>query len=1305
MSSVIVKRPLRVRPPAVPSEEVRLAPPPELRRGQEQGLAVLLLPLLAMGGSAAYFFMPGSQPVMKVMGGLMLVSAVALGAGQLVRARQGTSWHMADSRRDYLAYLARQRRAVRRTADLQRNGTLHTHPAPDQLWALVAEGRRVWERRPGDDDFGQLRIGLAAQRLATPLITPETAPVDRLEPLTAHALRRFVAAYGAVEGLPLAVSLRAFSHVVLTGDPDAVRGQARAALAQLAALHSPADVVLGVAASPGALPEWEWVKWLPHVQSSAVADGAGTRRLVTTGTAELEELLRPALEDRPRFRRDAAPTLDRPHVVLLLDGGTVPAVAADGLLGLTLVELIPGGGAEPRGDLWARCTAGEMLLRSSAGQTYAGVPDTLSALEAEALARRLAPLRPAEGGGGGEPLVSDLDFTDLMGIGDAGTFDAALGWAPRGRHERLRVPLGVGEDGEPVHLDLKEAAQEGMGPHGLCVGATGSGKSELLRTLVLGLAVTHSPETLNFVLADFKGGATFAGMSTLPHVSAVITNLADDLAMVDRMRDAITGELQRRQELLKSAGRYAGLHDYERARAAGAALPPLATLVLVIDEFSELLTAKPEFIDMFLQIGRIGRSLGVHLLLASQRLEEGRLRGLETYLSYRIGLRTFSASESRAALGVPDAYHLPPVPGSACLKTATGEVVRFKAAYVSGPHPGKQAAAPGGAGAAEGRRAVPFTAAPVPVPAGGPEPRPCGRRAGPVADTVLDVLVRRLAGRGPEAHRVWLPPLDASPGLDELMPLETPGSGPRVAAGVPTEPLRVPVGVVDRPFEQRRDPLVLDFGGAAGHALVVGGPRSGKSTLLRTLLASFALTHTPREVQFYCLDFGGGTLRGLAGLPHVGGVAGRLEADRVRRTVAEVAGLLARREEFFRSRGIDSMASYRAARAAGELPGERWGDVFLVVDGWGAFRQEHEQLEPVVTDVAARGLGFGVHVVLTASRHLDVRAALKDQLLNRLELRLGDAMDSELDRRAAANVPAGVPGRGVAPGGLHFLAALPRIDGDRSGTDLAEGTADLVATVNGAWKGEPAPEVRMLPRLLPAAQMPSGAPGRGVAIGVDEAALAPVVVDFETDPLLLVFGDGESGKTALLRLVAQQLSRRYTPEEARLVVVDYRRSLLGSLPESHLVEYVTGPAALETHMAGVATLVQRRMPGPDVTPRQLRDHNWWTGPQLFVLIDDYELVAAGGNPLAGLVESLPFSRDTGLRFVLARAGGGAGRAVYEPFLQRARELGAQSLVLSGDPGEGELAGGVRPRPMPPGRAVFAARRGPARLVQLAWEPE
>src|SRR5690606_34989607 len=211
--------------------------------------------------------------------------------------------------------------------------------------------------------------------------------------------------------------------------------------------------------------------------------------------------------------------------------------------------------------------------------------------------------------------------------------------------EQLRVPIGTDPDGNPVLLDLKASAAGGIGPHGLLVGATGSGKSELLRTIVLGLAATHSSEHLNLVLIDYKGGATFASLDRLPHTAAVLPHLADQLPLVERLGAALDGEPVRRQELLRDAGDRPSPRADERARAAGARLPPLPVLLVVCDEFSGLLAAEPDFIDLFVQIGRVGRSLGVRLLLASQRLDEGRLRGLETHLSYRIGLRTFSALE------------------------------------------------------------------------------------------------------------------------------------------------------------------------------------------------------------------------------------------------------------------------------------------------------------------------------------------------------------------------------------------------------------------------------------------------------------------------------------------------------------------------------------------------------------------------------------------------------------------------------------------------------------------------------------
>ncbi|GAA4948087.1 hypothetical protein GCM10023238_12990 [Streptomyces heliomycini] len=301
MSHIVVKRPPRALPKDVPTNEIVLQPPPELPRGQQEGALMQLLPMLGMGGSVVFFFNPQAQPFMKIMGMVMVASTIAMGVAMLVRYRRGNQGQLADLRRDYLRYLSQVRLTTQETAQAPARRPVLPAPFTEQLWALVAEGSRVWERRAGDADFGQVRVGLGPQALATPLVPPETAPVDQLEPLTAGAMQRFVATHSTLDALPMAISLRAFYHVTLSGDPKSVRGTARAVTASLAALHSPDDLVVAVATGRESAPEWEWAKWLPHAQCPTATDGAGSMRLVTTDPVELEELLSTRLQGRPRF--------------------------------------------------------------------------------------------------------------------------------------------------------------------------------------------------------------------------------------------------------------------------------------------------------------------------------------------------------------------------------------------------------------------------------------------------------------------------------------------------------------------------------------------------------------------------------------------------------------------------------------------------------------------------------------------------------------------------------------------------------------------------------------------------------------------------------------------------------------------------------------------------------------------------------------------------------------------------------------------------------------------------------------------
>ena len=483
-------------------------------------------------------------------------------------------------------------------------------------------------------------------------------------------------------------------------------------------------------------------------------------------------------------------------------------------------------------------------------------------------------------------------------------------------------------------------------------------------------------------------------------------------------------------------------------------------------------------------------------------------------------------------------------------------------------------------------------------------------------------------------------------------------------------------------------------------------PQSGKSTLLRTLICSLALLHTPQEIQFYCLDFGGGTLGALTGLPHVGGVATRLQAERVRRTVAEVRAILERREQEFAERGIESIAAYRAMRASGEISGDGFGDVFLVIDGWLTLRQEYEQLELDITALAARGLGYGIHVMAATSKWSEFRPAIRDLLGTRFELRLGDPYESEMGRTLAANVPERTPGRGLTRDGLHFLTALPRIDGQPDAASLSGAVRKLTETVDSAWQGPRAPQVRLLPGAFSVTELPGPAEtGARLPFAVDEATLSPVFLDFAADPHFLVLGDTETGKSNLLHLIADGIVTRFSLEQARLIVVDYRRSLLEAADTGHRIGYAPSSAAAVALLNDAREALVSRLPPADLTADQLRNRSWWRGSDLFVIVDDYDLVAGATNPLLPLVDLLPQAREIGLHLILARSAGGAGRAMFEPVIQRLREMGSTALLMSASKDEGpdlrRQASNASPRPGLPGNPP---RRPPPRPNRLRHHP-
>ena len=1320
--------------PEQPSGSLAIQIPPEKAEPASMGnVLMMVVPMLGSTGVMVFMALQNNgNSRSMLMGGGMLVAMLGMVGFNMYRQFSQYRTRVVTQRREYLSYLAETRESVRKVAKKQRAYYNWVYPDPDALVTLAANGSRLWSREGGTYDLFAFRYGSGTQPLGLIFERPPIDPMTEMDVVCLSAMERFIDVHDHTDNVGKFLYLGDYSHIEVAGEGEAVYDEMRAIMMHLACFIDPSKLKIAVLCSADRLGEWEWVKWMPQARSSTVRDAVGPGRMISTDPAELAEMIGTDIAMRGAFQfGDEIPAY--PHLLLVCDGAEFPPSSPFGSLagvkGVTIMS---------RAREWTPMkshTTLRLLIHPNPDRKGADVVDvvTMDTMPEQAFARRMTPfatqqnLEEADTPVGRSDESRQKDLMELVGIGDIRDFDPEKQWRRREGRERLAAPFAVTPEGAPVVLDIKESAQQGMGPHGLLIGATGSGKSEVLRTLVLALALTHSPEQLNLVLVDFKGGATFAGMSDLPHVSAMISNLESELSLVDRMQDALQGEMVRRQEVLRQAGNYANVSDYEADRIAGKHdFPPLPALFIVLDEFTEMLMAKPEFGEVFIMIGRLGRSLSVHLLLASQKMDLGKARGLESHLSYRIALKTFTENDSREVLGIPDAAKLPPLPGSGFLKAGGDGLVRFRASYVAAPPPARTLASIAEASTAGAPSApieiLPFTVAPVITreALGEKEEVDQNQEIVLAGDEVwadmseMDIAVAKMKGKGYPAHQVWLPPLETPDTFATLMPdlRPDPELGFVSRAWRESGTLRVPLGTVDLPLEQRRETLVLDLSGAGGNFAIVGGPQTGKSTALRTVVQALSLTYTPQEVQFYVMDFGGGTFAGFAGAPHVAGVATRDTTEVRTRMLAEIAAIMDDRERYFGKNAIDSMDTYRRGRLEGRYD-DGYGDVFLVVDGWGALRSEFDSLDREVTTMMSRGLSLGVHLIVSASRWMDFRSEAQDLFGSRLELHTANPKESIVNREGAARIPKGRPGRGIDMAGHEMMIGLPRADAEQDPTTVSEGVAYTIKKIREHLVAGEGPKLRLLPEMitvdeilaqLPEQQtLPTG--GGDMILGVEESRLGPLMFNTRAESHLYLFGDSKTGKSTFLRSIMKEITRLYTPDQAKIIALDMRRSLMSDMPQDYVLRYLTNHQAAMKDLRDTAEFLRKRLPGPDVTAEQIRERSWWKGPELWILVDDYDLaITTSGNPLAELVDLLPQAGDIGLHVILTRRMGGAARASFEKVLQMMGDLAVTGILLSGNPSEGAIINGVKPRRAIPGRAQVIHRDLGVVSAQMASTP-
>ena len=1378
-------RPTPEKPPVIKPENIVLPtplsiPPPE---GKPWWIVVVGVVVIGMlGGMVAMTFASGSHvfggagsifPIFMAGGMMMMMFGGRMGGG----GQQQMSRPKLDAMRaQFMLMLDMLRETAHESADSMDSNYRWFHPAPETLAAAVGSGR-MWERKPDGKDlnFGVVRVGVGMTRPEVTWGEPQNMPTDiELEPVTGKALQEFGRYQSVVYNLPKMISVLAEPWYALMGTRDQALGLMRAIVCQLAFSHGPDHMQMIVVTSDPE--EWEWVKWLPHFGDSRRQDAAGNARMVYGSVREFAseqaELFAGRGSFTPRHASSSAqaPT---PHTIIIadvVDPQWEYVISAEGVDGVTFFDLTSSSiwteipertlSFDEIGVIEALPRDRDTWMVIDDKPWFFALTDQFGSAESEEFAQRLARWRLAEAYEEIGQRVAHIGARDILsyyGVDDPGSIDFDALWGNRsdsmGR-SRLRVPFGNRSDnGELLFLDMKSLDEGGDGPHGVMSGTTGSGKSTLVRTVIESLMLGHPPEELQFVLADLKGGSAVKPFSGVPHVSRIITDLEEDQALMERFLDALWGEIARRKAVCDNAG-VDDAKEYNsvrlRMRARGQDMPPLPMLVVVIDEFYEWFRIMPTAVDVLDSIGRQGRAYWIHLMMASQTIES-RAEKLMENMGYRLVLKARTAGAAQAA-GVPNAVNLPAQAGLGYFRKSLDDIIRFQAEFLWRDYfrvtnvDGEEA--PVLVHNIDYVRPQLFSNSftPLEVAAGGPdleavnamvaaemakvveeeEEEDQGVRTPKIGTAIIDQL-RKIPF---EPYRLWQPPLTQPVAIDELVNrfLGQPWQQEYGSANN----LIFPIGIIDRPFKHDQPPWTVDTSGPGSNVLILGAGGSGKTTALQTLICSAALTHTPEQVQFYCLAYSSTALTTIARLPHVGEVTGPTDPYGVRRTVAELLALVRERQRTFLEYGIASMEVFRRRRAgteSGPVPNDGFGDVYLVVDNYRALAEENEVLIEQVNVIINQGPSFGVHVIVTADRESELRPPVRSGFGSRVELRLAAVEDAKLVRsRFAKDVPA-KPGRGMVAinyirldsdpqSGLHTLIARPALHTTPESIFESDSVVDAVSRLSSGK----APQVRRLParfgveqvRELAARDTRRGVGVGGIAWAISELDLQPVYLNFADNAHLVVTGRRECGRTTTLATILSEIGRLYAPgataaptpapaevPSAQVWLVDPRRQLLTTLGTEYVEKFAYNFDGVAEMMTDLAALLASREPPAGLTAEELISRSWWSGPEIFLIIDDVQQLPPGfDSPLHKAATWVNRAADVGLHVIVTRTFGGWSSAGSDPLLRALHQANAPLMVMDADPDEGFIRGKMKGGPLPRGRGLLMAEDS-GTFVQVA----
>lgn len=1212
---------------------------------------------------------------------------------------------------------------------------VETDPSPEEcvLRAMRCDPR-LGERRPDDHDFLCLRCGLG-EIPASFSINEEYRKEKQIEFTEEYKfIEDLSRLYSTIKDAPVRIDLEEIGGLGISGQRIQVIDTARVMLVQMLTHHWIDEVQLGILAPDNVLGNWSWTDSLPQI-SPVMKTGKGNNTLYKR-LASLEHELhqrRQQMEADEQIHRkkfNEKKELPLPRLVLVIDSlpegfshSALDLLAKQGKeLGVFCIYLCPRAELVPGSCGGSLIINGQNSLYRMTGEEGCCIPfkpDTIRQEKVDAFAKAMASISwPGENNASRPPDM--FTFLEMFGAKRIEDLPITDWWENGNPYGYLHAPLGAMSSTSNFIFDLNDA-DGAHGPHGLLGGMTGSGKSEVLKTMILSLALLHHPYDLNFALIDFKGGAAFNELAALPHTVGVVTDIESNATFAERVIQALNGEIQRRKIVLERARavyHFSRPHidEYRKLKIR----QPLPRLLIVFDEFAEFKQRNPEESKKLISIARQGRSLGVHLLLATQNISAAVDPEIMQNSTYKICLRMASAQDSMQMIGIPDAIQL--TRGRAYFNADTR--VMYQSAFSGADYyPEDDDSTKGYIRIwPDGRRErlVPPS-----------EENTFDPKIISEAQAVIDAICKtaeKLNLKHPPA--VWPDSLPEKLFLPDLLNNTLTG-GWNGHGWMPchkwgetekTDNLTYPyLGICDFPEKQQQLPFCADLHQGC-NMLIFGSAGTGKSTMLRTLISSLALTNTPDEVNIYVLDYGGQTsLKVMENFPHVASVVTRIETEKTERLIQMMHKEVYSRNELLRNANVDNRIDYNAAVGSPDkLPA-----IYLLIDNFCNLRKnfEPEFIQSIIS-LMNGGQSAGIYLVISSGLQGDIPNDMFANVNNRLTFLqadtseyfriVGHPSDAKMEEDSVKGIR---PGRGLLRGTrpIEFQTALPAY-GNNDREQLVNLT-ELARRMREAWKGKCPPEVRTLPAFVNRPDLKLNNNGKavyGTYLGLNFEWLDPVGFSLAQDgPVFMIASQTRrTGRTTLLRSWLLSLCENYSPDKLHIYLIDFHSRSMTAFRNAPQVTYISSSQDLEMKMTDLMSQLKKRETvlsgayeadpnnfSPIETLKQF--------PHIVIAADNYEALhlkyPSGSDTLANCLQK---GGELGCSFIITAKLTELPSNYEDRFIAQFRKRGT-GILLGGSEGIDEFNNTRRPQGAVPagltaGRGYMISRGTAAMLQTFTW---